>query len=59
MFRLLMLLENATAWDFLDQGLLNELGEAGFENIRQVFIIHDFLPVTLADNPFPARKVED
>lgn len=58
-FRLLMLLENPTAWDFLDHGLLNELGEAGFENFRQSFIVDDLVPATLAVNPLPVQKAGD
>lgn len=50
-FRLLMLLENATAWDLLEQGLINALIEAGFEDVQQLFIIRDFIPVTLATKP--------
>lgn len=46
--RLLMLMEGATAKDLLRSGLSNEIKTAGFEDIRQVFIVRDFIPVTLA-----------
>lgn len=47
-FRLLMLMESATARDLLKSGLLKEIEAAGFDDIRQVFIVRDFIPVTLA-----------
>lgn len=46
--RLLMLMEGATAKDLLTSGLFNEIKLASFEDIHQVFIVHDLIPVTLA-----------
>ena len=46
--RLLMLMEGATAKDLLTSGLLDEIKTAGFADIHQVFIVRDFIPVTLA-----------
>ena len=45
---LLMLMEGATAKDLLTSGLLNEIKLASFEDIHQVFIVRDLIPVTLA-----------
>ncbi len=43
-----MLMEGPTAKDLLASGLLNEIAAAGFEDIHQVFIVRDLIPVTLA-----------
>jgi hypothetical protein len=43
-----MLMEGATAKDLLTSGLLNEITLASFEDIHQVFIVRDLIPVTLA-----------
>jgi ubiquinone/menaquinone biosynthesis methyltransferase len=47
-FRILMLLESDTAWDLLRHGLVNEIERSGFSKVHQIFIVKDFIPVTLA-----------
>lgn len=47
-FRVWVQVEGSTAKDLLASGLLNEIRTAGFEDIHQVFIVRDFVPVTLA-----------
>jgi len=44
-FRLWMLLEGETAKDLLASDLLAEIEAAGFEDIHQVFVVRDFIPV--------------
>lgn len=60
-FRLWMLLEGATAKDLLASDLLAEIKAAGFEDVHQVFIVRDFIPVTLASrtNRRSARLHDD
>jgi ubiquinone/menaquinone biosynthesis C-methylase UbiE len=53
LFRLLMLWENETAWDLLEHGLLAEITEAGFEEIRQDFLYTDLVPVIRASKARP------
>lgn len=48
LFRLWMRVEGATAEDLLTSGLLREIKTGGFEDIHQVFIVRDLVPVTLA-----------
>ncbi|HET7874246.1 MAG TPA: class I SAM-dependent methyltransferase [Methylomirabilota bacterium] len=48
LFRLWMLLEGPTARDLLASDLSKEIRAAGFEDLHQVFVVRDFIPVTLA-----------
>jgi ubiquinone/menaquinone biosynthesis C-methylase UbiE len=44
-FRVLMLMEEETAWDMLRRGLANEVREAGFADIRQGSLDRKWFPV--------------
>lgn len=38
--------------------LQHKLAQAGFQSIRQMFIVRDFVPVTLATNPRAQTETE-